>query len=224
MGRPTGRQDFCSFAPQFGNNAPTSDHGKPDTLQEFGKKSALLCPLAAAGVLAAVLAGCEKTGHSVAAPSAVEPETYACGDNGFLSTTLYGAIATTLEWTATELACEGMPRPDDEGARLRFAGRDGDRQLAIIIALPALESGSTADEIPSNVTLIEEGNGRFFSTPDLNNCWTDITSVTPLGESTSQYAVGGTLYCLQPLAEVNGASSVSLSELQFMGLLDWGTT
>ena len=105
--------------------------------------------------------------------------------------------------------------------RRGLAGVDGERQIAFIIAIPELERGSTGTELPSNVTLIEEGQGRFFSTPDLNNCFTDITTFEAVGESTSAYAVGGTLYCLQPIAEVNGSSSISLDEMRFRGLLDW---
>ena len=174
------------------------------------------------GLLPGMLTACEETVNHVAANSAASTPSLACGEGGYLATTLYGAISTTLDWSATDLSCEGMPRPDDEGARLRLAGVDGDRQIAFIIAIPKLERGITGAELPSNVTLIEEGQGRFFSTPDLNNCFTDITTFEALRESTSAYAVGGTLYCLQPIAEVNGSSSVSLGEMRFQGLLDWG--
>ncbi len=227
MGRPTGRRFFCSFVPQFGDNASTSDNGQPNTLQEIRGKCAAYGELPRPLLLlaaAALLAGCEEPGDVAAAVSEPEPVARVCGEDGFLATALYGAIATELDWTAADLACEGMPRPDGEGARLRFAGSDGPRQIAIIIALPALERGSTASELPSNVTLIEEGNGRFFSTADLDNCWTDITTSEALGESATRYRIGGTLYCVQPLAEVNGSSSITLSEMRFSGLLDWSAT
>ena len=228
MGRPTGRQVFCSFGPQFGNNAPTSDNGQPITLQEFRGKCAVYwhsaCLILGAASAATVLAACEKPAETMV--TTVEPAApnHACGENGFVKTTLYGAISTELDWTAADLTCEGMPRPAGEGARLRFAGRDGERQIAIIIALPALQRGEIGTELSSNVTLIEEGIGRFFSTPDLDNCWTDVTSSVALDEGASQYAIGGTLYCVQPLAEVNGLSSVSIAEMQFRGLIDWGAT
>ena len=170
-----------------------------------------------------MLAACEETGNHVAASTTSEAPVLACGQAGYLATTLYGAISTTLDWSAADLTCEGMPRPGNEGARLRLAGVDGERQIAFIIAIPGLERGITANELPSNVTLIEEGHGRFFSTPDLNNCWTDITTFEALGESTSAYTVGGTLYCLQPIAEVNGNASVSLREMRFQGLLEWSS-
>ena len=173
------------------------------------------------GLMSGILAACEETANHVAASTAAEAPSLACGEDGYLATTLYGAISATLDWSAADLNCEGMPRPDNEGARLRLAGVDGDRRIAFIIAIPGLARGTVGSELPSNVTLIEEGQGRFFSTPDLNNCWTDVTRFEALGASTSAFAVGGTLYCVRPIAEVNGSSSVSLAELRFQGLLDW---
>ncbi|MEJ2171246.1 MAG: hypothetical protein P8X59_00580 [Woeseiaceae bacterium] len=147
-----------------------------------------------------------------------------CGKRGYLSTSLYGAIDATLDWASPELECEGMPRPGSEGARLRFASTDGERRLAIIIALPDLERGTKGRELASKVTLIEEGSGRFFSTAAPEACWTDVTLLETINGSGDRYTIGGTLYCLSPLAEVNGASSVTIAELRFQGLLDWGAS
>ena len=146
-----------------------------------------------------------------------------CGDVGQLSTTLYGALEGEVRWTAKTLACEGMPRRGDEGARLRFAGTVGELGVAIIIAMPDLEPGSSGSELPSNVTLIEEGSGRFFSTAGLESCWTDVDDQQALPETPDVYSITGTLYCIAPLGEVNGNASVSFRELQFTGLIDWGS-
>jgi len=43
-------------------------------------------------------------------------------------------------------------------------------------------------------------------------------AIDPLGDL---YSIDGRLYCIAPLAEVNGESSLSISELSFSGLLDW---
>lgn len=146
-----------------------------------------------------------------------------CGDNGELRATLYGAMNGTIRWDANTMDCEGMPRPAGRGARLRFAGPVGDDalQLAVIIALPELERGRVAKELPSNVTIIEEGNGRFFSTANLDSCWTDVVAQTLIDGSTDRYVVKGALYCIAPLDEVNGDASISIDNLNFKGELDW---
>ena len=51
-----------------------------------------------------------------------------------------------------------------------------------------------------------------------------MTTIEAFGESATRYSIGGTLYCVQPLAEVNGLSSISLTELQFQGLVDWSAS
>jgi hypothetical protein len=150
-------------------------------------------------------------------------------NDGELSGEVYGAIESRLDWRDDKLECDGMPRPHGEGARLRFAGpakADGETlNLAFIIALPRLEQGRRAREMPAGVTLIEENAGVFFSTPEPSTCWADIDQQVPLEEAAEdgapEYRISGLLYCLSPLAEVNGNRSVTLTDLRFSGRLDW---
>lgn len=173
------------------------------------------------------LAGCDSTADAPATPPPAQPQTELnCGESGELRTELYGALAAEIDWGKHDLECTGMPRPEGRGARLRFAGNspDDDRTIAIIIAIPDLARDALGEEYRSNVTLIEEGAGRFFSTPNLDNCLTDITSLTPLDADGDKFSIGGILYCVAPLPEINGDSSVLISELRFSGLLDWSAS
>ena len=115
-----------------------------------------------------------------------------------------------------------MPRPNGAGARLRFAGSSGDdaQSLAFIIGLPELARGATASETPANVTLILEDTGRFFSSAEAPVCWSDITEQSLVEETT--YRVIGIVYCVSPLAELNGSSGVTFTDLRFSGMIDWG--
>lgn len=150
--------------------------------------------------------------------------TGACGPDGRLKTELYGALDVALDWQADQLQCQGMPRPNAAGARLRFAGTfargNESTQLAFIFGIPSLERGQTGKELPTNVTVIDEGQGRFFSTQSTDSCWSDIDGQTET-TTESRYLVSGIVYCMAPLAELNGKSSVRLSEVRFKGLLDW---
>lgn len=179
---------------------------------------------AAVVILISYLGACQAPELPVAGGAQTATGSHMCGRQGYLSANLFGAIAGPVDWAAADLDCAGMPRPGGEGARLRFAGSENDRQIAIIIAMPGLERGATGIEIASKVTLIEEGSGRFFSTTGLDSCWTDITTLESIDEADSRFTIGGTLYCVLPLAEVNGKSSVSIPELQFQGLLDWNAS
>ncbi len=147
-----------------------------------------------------------------------------CGTGGFLEAELVGALSTSLAWDANVLACEGMPRPDERGARLRFAGpglRPGET-LAVIIAMPGLERGATGREFATNATVMIEGSGRFFSTSGDEVCWTDVVRQEPL--TADRYAIAGSLYCIAPLVEINGNSSVTIAELSFSGFVDWSAS
>jgi len=185
-------------------------------------KTRLTALLAAA--VSAWLAGCGDTPEPAALPALLPPppESAGCTERAYLRTEFFGEFSGPIDWTAGELDCEGMPRPNGQGARLRFAGQSGDMPIAIIIAIPGLERGATARELGSNVTVIEEGSGRFFSTAGLDNCWTDILEQAATDAGASAFFIAGTLYCIAPLAEVNGSSSVTLRELQFGGYVDWG--
>ena len=177
----------------------------------------------AAVAAALTLSGCGDTPEPAALPSLLPPpeESGGCGERGYLRTDLYGEFAGPVDWQAGDLDCQGMPRPEGKGARLRFARQSADLSLAVIIAMPGLERGMTGRELGSNVTVIEEGGGRFFSTTGLGTCWTDVLEQEPLDDDADRYFIAGTLYCIAPLAEVNGDSSMTLRELEFGGYLDW---
>lgn len=174
-----------------------------------------------AAVAAAWLAGCGDTPEPAVLPALLPPPPASseCGERGYLRTNFYGEFSGPVDWTAGDLECEGMPRPEGAGARLRFAGHAGELSLAIIVAMPGFEPGAEARELGSNVTLIEEGSGRFFSTSGIDSCWTDVLEQQQTGDDV--HFVGGRLYCIAPLAEVNGDSSVTLRELEFGGYIDW---
>jgi len=174
-------------------------------------------------IACAAVTACGGAHEPAPAPFLPQPAAAASGCGGYLRTTLYGSFEGEIDWSNDELDCEGMPRPDGAGARLRFAGTaaNGVQSLAFIIAMPALERGVATRELASNVTMIEEGSGRFFSTPGLETCWTDVDTHAAIENSADTYSISGTLYCIAPLPEVNGNTSVSLRELQFDGLVNW---
>jgi len=170
----------------------------------------LLGPLGACGEPAEV---------EVDAPSRSEPRT--CGENGAAKSSLYGGIETEIRWSADDMVCDSMLRPNGEGVRLRFVGDVSGERLALIIALPDLNPGDTNVETPSNVTLNVEGSGRFFSTPNLDSCWTEVISQAKLNDEDDVYAIEGTLFCITPLGEINGDAAVSIPEFSFSTLLNW---
>jgi hypothetical protein len=172
--------------------------------------------------LLALLGACQKAVEPVDQP--VERKVaaeLACSGDAYLRTELYGSIEREIHWSAEDLRCESMLRPDDKGVRLRFTGAIAGSQLAIILALPELRPGTTDAESPTVVTLTVEGSGRFFSTATAESCWSDIKAQDLLEGSQDQYTISGTLYCVAPLGEINGDTAISIPEMSFRGIVDW---
>jgi hypothetical protein len=171
--------------------------------------------------LVAFLGACESPKRAAPAPPDATKVSAQCPKPGTLNAALFGSIETEIAWSASDMTCDSMRRPNGEGLRLRFAGKVADELLAFIIAIPQLSQGEAALELPSNITATVEGSGRFFSSADLNSCWTDIHSQTPSATTPGRFIMAGTLYCVRPLGEVNGDAAVSIPELSFTTTVEW---
>ena len=123
--------------------------------------------------VALLIAGC---GREAATSADSEARASSCGESGYLVAQLSGTLKTSIDWSDAELQCQSMLRPDDRGVRLRFSGKVGQEQLTLIVAVPDLKMGMTGRDIDAVVTLTVEGSGRFFTTPNLGACWTDIAA------------------------------------------------
>lgn len=191
---------------------------QPTDLQPIIRHRPAACPLAPAGpALVLGLLGAAAAAGEEAATG--EPS---CAPDGAIEVALYGAIRADLGWAGSDLGCDGMPRPEGRGARLRFSGAiDGRQRLTFIIALPGLEAGKTARELRATVTIIEEDRGRFFSNGEMEICWSDIEVHDRVPGVEGAYRLGGIVYCAAPLAELNGGGGVSFTDLRFSGRLDW---
>ena len=139
------------------------------------------------------------------------------GVEGYLSGRIYGSVDLSLDWRSPRLLCEGMPRPDGEGLRLVFAHAidDSAARLMLVLGLPDATLTGTTGEIPANVTLIDEANGRFFGTGGTGRCWADIQSQLPA--EPDRVWVRGELYCAGALPELGADGSVTLGDLAFKG-------
>ena len=199
------------------------DLGQPNTLHINTNKFFLGRLATGILVLVGPLAACDDAPPEALPPesAAPQPVVSTCGERGALQGSLSGAISADIHWLDANMRCESMSRPDAKGVRLRFSGDVGGERLAIIIAMPELTVGATGDEFDSNVTITVEGSGRFFSTPNLDSCWTEIVVHEPLPGETDTYVVGGELSCVVPLGEINGDAFVDVRSLSFSGVADW---
>jgi hypothetical protein len=193
-------------------------------LHQIRKKRRSAQKTAVLGVLfVGTLVACEPQ-DEIQAATAAEPPASGCGEAGSVEAALFGSIETDIRWSADQMQCESMLRPDGEGLRVRFAGTVSGETLAIIIAMPELRPDEVGREIPSNVTATVEGSGRFFSTPNLDSCWTEVNAQTPLHGPANARAISGTLFCIAPLGEINGDAAISIPKLTFATIVNWSAS
>ena len=141
---------------------------------------------------------------------------------GYLRGRLYGTLAATIDWGGPQMTCDGMTRPNHGGIRLVFAspGNADQARLIFVIGIDGELDQLTGREEKANVTIIDEGSGRFFSAGGQDRCWTTVQLVEPLVENTnSTFQVDGELYCAGALPSLNGRGSVTLSDFRYSGRL-----
>ena len=84
-------------------------------------------------------------------------------------------MSLDVNWHNAEMECEGGPRPDGSGVRVAFAGPrhpDG-RRLRLVFGVESLQEGHPARDVPTNLTVIFEGEQRLFATRGDDHCTVD---------------------------------------------------
>ena len=159
-------------------------------------------------------------------PAAQPPTGHAGGclptGNGYLRARIRGAMNLDIDWRNGELECEGGPRPDGQGLRLAFAGpRHGDgRRLRLVFGLQAAREGLAGHSVPTNLTVIFEGEERLFATRGEDHCTADDLEQERLG------ALGGAKrywrivvrgFCTSPASTLSSDARILVSRFDFAG-------
>lgn len=165
---------------------------------------------------AATPAGTLEVEALTGAPSATPPCTM--DQPGRLRGRLFGALTADLDWTGPTLRCDGMPRPAGEGLRLFFSHPlDGNGQLALVLGIDGEPTAAGTREWPVTVTVIAEGQGKFFSSAGQQRCWARIDGITRLGGEPAARRIDGMVFCVGSLPSLNDLDSVTLVDLEFSG-------
>ena len=142
--------------------------------------------------------------------------------NGYLRARIRGAMNLDLDWRNAEIECDGGPRPDGSGLRVSFAGprhADG-RRLRLVFGVGSVHEGRTGRALPTNLTVIFEGEERLFATRGQDHCTVDELRQERLG------ALGGPLrswrivargFCTSPASTLNSDARILVSRFDFAG-------
>jgi hypothetical protein len=95
----------------------------------------------------------------------------------------------------------------------------------MVIGIAGAIPGQTVQELPANITIIDQANGQFFSTQEQPRCWTTFNEQILLrGTIEETWRINGQIYCASALAALTGSGSVTLGDIEFSGLFKPGTS
>jgi hypothetical protein len=186
-----------------------------------------------AALAALSLAAC--TRHT---PTLVQPQipaTSSClpSHDGYLRVRLRGARDLDIDWHDADLECEGGERPGQGGLRLAFAGpvTSPGHRLRFVFGVATPPGIASSREVPTNVTVIFEGDNGLYSTRGDDKCTIDELTQAPMLARDGARSPAGALrvsgrgFCASPAAAIDGSDTLLLSRFDFAGLvIDAATT
>jgi hypothetical protein len=159
------------------------------------------------------------------ADSAVAKGCLVAGD-GYLRARLRGALDLDIDWKNADMECAGGPRPTGHGVRVSIGGplRGDGRRIRIVFGLADVLEGKSGAAVPTNVTLLFEGEQRVFATQGDDKCTVDTLSqqrVESLGNPLAVYRVVARGFCLGPATSLTREERVFLTSFDFAGRVEF---
>lgn len=152
----------------------------------------------------------------------------ASGD-GYLRARIRGALVLDVSLRNSELECDGGPRPDGSGIRVSFAGpaRSDGRRLRMVFGVAKATEGELGRELPTNLTVIFEGEQRMFATRGDDKCTVDEFKQERLGTPgghTRNYRVIARGFCIAPVKALNSEQTIVVNSFDFAGNITFEET
>ncbi len=142
--------------------------------------------------------------------------------NGFLRAKIRGTVNLDIDWHNGELQCDGGLRPNGSGVRVSFAGpksSDG-RRLRMVFGVGHAREGRSGRALPTNLTVIFEGEKRLFATRGDDKCTVDQLRQERLGAPggpVRSYRVVARGFCISPASALNDREKILVTSFDFAG-------
>ena len=184
--------------------------------------------LLAAAILALGTVACAQSPPDAAGAVSQLPGCLAAGD-GNLQAELRGALVADVAWRNDQMQCEGGQRPDGQGLRVTIAGplsadaalppgTAGGPKLRFIFGIDLHDAAAgTAQALPTNLTIIIEGERQLYATRGDDKCAVEVLQRSPLPASGGKFdrvAVRG--YCTGPAADLSGNARLLVPTFSFI--------
>jgi hypothetical protein len=142
--------------------------------------------------------------------------------DGYLRARIRGALNLDIDWGNAEVECEGGPRPDGSGVRVSFAGPphgDG-RRTRLVFGVGSVVEGRSGHGLPTNLTVIFEGEERLFATRGSDHCTVDELRqerVGALGGPKRTWRIIARGFCISPASTLDSDARILVSRFDFAG-------
>ena len=158
----------------------------------------------------------------IASPLDQHPKGCLASGNGYLRARIRGALNLDIDWHNAEIECDGGSRPNGRGIRVSFAGplKSDGRRLRLVFGVGDAKEGVAGKELPTNLTVIFEGENRLFTTEGQDRCTVDQLEqqrVGPLGGSRRTYRIVARGFCIAPASALGGEGQILVSRFDFAG-------
>jgi len=178
----------------------------------------LLCLL---GLAAAIVRASDPPEHGAVASGSGAHGCLPTG-NGYLRARIRGALNLDIDWRNAEIECDGGPRPDGSGVRVSFAGPphgDG-RRMRMVFGVGSVREGRGGHDLPTNLTVIFEGEERLFATRGDDHCTVDELRqerVGALGGPKRSWRIIARGFCIGPASTLSSDARILVSRFDFAG-------
>ena len=158
-------------------------------------------------------------------PPSVAPGCFAVG-GGYLRARIRGAVDLDLDWKNAEMLCEGGPRPSGNGIRVSIGGpaRGDGHRIRLVFGISQVAENHGGERLPTNVTLLFEGEKRIFATQGDDKCTVDSMTqerVETLAPGRAVYRVVARGFCLGPATSLSREERVILTSFDFAGRVEF---
>lgn len=176
--------------------------------------------------LPALLCGASLGACAEGAPTSPPADPAGClpGGDGYLQARLRGAIDADLHWRDADMHCEGGMRPDGNGVRVVIAGllpatpRHGAHRLRFIFGIDLAANGTGDTQVlPTNLTVIMEGEEVLFSTGGSSRCAVQSLHRQALLPASGSERMEASGYCIDPAVDGSGTRRLFVPTFDFAG-------
>lgn len=146
----------------------------------------------------------------------------------YLRASIRGAIRLDVDLRGAELTCEGGPRFNGGGILMSFEGSVGPqkRRVRMVFGINGAKEGRPGKELPTNLTVIFEGEKLLFATQGDGNCTVDRLTQTHITDrhSTRAYRIVAHGFCIAPANDLTGHARILVTTFDFAGRADFNAT